>query len=70
MSLLHCPSLIGLALACYFVVRLKNYIYVSGQLENTETRERKREWEQEREGTPKTEVKIFDRAAHNKAIVF
>ena len=28
------------------------------------TRERKRE------GTPKTEVNIFDRAAHNKAIVF
>ena len=39
-----------------------------GQLESTETRERKRE--REREGTPKTEVNIFDRAAHNKAIVF
>ena len=36
----------------------------TGQLENTETRERKRE------GTPKTEVNIFDRAAYNKAIVF
>ena len=36
-----------------------------GQLENTETRERKRE----REGTPKTEVDVFDRAGH-KAIVF
>ena len=46
-----------------------------GQLENTETRERKRERERERErerkGTPKTEVNIFDRAAHNdKAIIF
>ena len=39
------------------------------QLENTETRERKREREGEREGTPKTEVNIFDWAAH-KAIVF
>ena len=36
-----------------------------GQLENTETRERERE----REGTPKTEVDVFDRAGH-KAIVF
>ena len=41
-----------------------------GQLENTEMRERKREWEWEREGTPKTEVNVFDRAGHNKAIVF
>ena len=40
------------------------YLLSQGQLENTETRER------EREGTPKTEVNIFDRAAHNKAIVF
>ena len=40
---------------------------MSGQLENTETRERK--WEREREGTPKTQVNIFDRAAH-KAIVY
>ena len=41
-----------------------------GQLENKETRERKREQEREQEGTPKTKVNIFDRAAHNKAIVF
>ena len=38
-----------------------------GQVENLETRERKRE--REREGTPKTEVNVFDRAGHNKAIV-
>ena len=31
-------------------------------------REREREWEQE--GMPKTEVNVFDRAGHNKAIVF
>ena len=47
---------------------------IIGQLENTETRERKRERErereQEREGTPKTEVNVFDRAAHNKALAF
>ena len=43
---------------------------VIGQLENTEMRERKQEWEREREGTHKMEVNIFDRAAHNKAIVF
>ena len=38
------------------------------QLENTEMRERKREWkrEREREGTPKTEVNNF---AHHSAIV-
>ena len=30
----------------------------------------KREREPEQEGTPKTEVDIFDRAAHDKAIVF
>ena len=52
---------------CIIILHISTDTVIAGQLENTETRERKRE--REREGTPKTEVNIFDRAAH-KAIVF